>query len=231
MSKDTAKIIVEGRLQLPDPDDFSGVVIPFEVTALDGAAVLRVCTELEEAAHIFVRRFNGSETSAQAEAWIADAAIPVLSRAGLMPSGECGRMRVLHFDKTLPHRADTSFVRKYRPDDKLENLTSFELDAYYEMGLACYIAAVDNTIVSVAVQSPGDEDGDTAEIGVETAPEFEGHGYATGCVRVIAEALHSQGIRAVYIAQEDNPASIAVAHAAGFTERGSILQLVCIPAD
>lgn len=229
MSTGTAEIIVEGWLQPPAPGDFSGVVIPFEATVTKGAAVLRVCTELAEAAHVFVRRFNGSETSAQAEAWIADTAAPILRKAGLILSGECGRMRVLNFDIKCPHKANLAPMRAFDPRDGLENLTSFELETYYDMELPCFVAAADGKIVSAAC-SPVEEGTDVAEIGVETAPGYEGRGYATGCVRALALELHSRGIRAVYIAQEDNPASISVAHVAGFSEHGSILQLVCIPA-
>lgn len=231
MSIKPAKIITEGRLEQPSDDDFSGVAIPFEVTALDGAVVLRVCDELEETAREFAGRFHGSETSAEAEEWIAKAAAPVLQRAGLEPSGECGRMRVLRFEGSPPLRAVSALASPFDPAEGYENRTSFDLREYYDMGLRCFVSVADGKIVSAAVQSPCGEGADTAEIGVETNPDYEGRGYATACVRALATDLYARGIRAVYIAQENNPASFAVAYAAGFTECGSILQLICVPSQ
>ena len=227
----SADIIVEGNLEPPSPDDYSGVAIPFEATKIGETAVLRVCGELADMAQEFARLFCGDETSEEAEAWITKSAAPILQKAGLIPSGECGRLRVLEFDPSRPHRADTSNVAAFDPHSGFENLTTFELDAYYRIGLPCYVAIHDGKIVSAAVQSPGGEDDEVAEIGVETAPDYEGRGYARGCVRALATELHRRGMRVVYIAQEICPASIAVAHAAGFTEHGSILQLIFIPAD
>lgn len=231
MSAQPAKIIVEGRLEQPAEDDFSGMAIPFEAAALDGAVVLRFCEELEGTAREFANRFSGSETSAEAEVWIAEATASVLRRAGLEPSGDCGRMRVFRFEGSPPLRAVTVQAKPFDPAAVYENKTSFELQAYYNMGLGCYVTVADGKIISAAVQSPCGEGAHTAEIGVETAPGYEGRGYATACVRALATDLFERGIRAVYIAQEDNPASIAVAHAARFTECGSILQLICVPSQ
>ncbi|HHW24738.1 MAG TPA: GNAT family N-acetyltransferase [Bacillota bacterium] len=225
------KIIVEGKLEPPPPGDFSGVVIPFEVTKFGGQTTIRVCEELDDVARVFVCRFIDVETSEAAEKWLAEVSLPILRNAGLEPAGECGRMRIFEFDPSLPSSADISAAQEFDPEAGYDNLTGYDLDAYYRLGLPCFVGVTEGKIVSVATMSPGYAGDEVAEIGVETAPGFEGRGYAKGCVRALALRLSCRGMRVIYIAQEDNPASISVARAAGFSERGSMLQLVCIPEN
>lgn len=72
------------------------------------------------------------------------------------------------------------------------------------------------------------DDGEVAEIGVETAPGCEGMGLATSNAAALARDLLMRGReRVVYVALSDNPASIRIAERIGFRRAAEEYNYVC----
>lgn len=161
--------------------------------------------------------------------WLGGAVASLLGREGLERTDDCGRMLVFRFvgQRESPARIIKAEAIAFDPAAHYENLTSFELELQAASDLPAYVAVEGGKIVSAAVALPSDDDGETAEVGVETAEGFRGRGFATACVSALARELCGRGFEVLYLAQADNPASVSVARGAGFEEHGSILQLIC----
>ncbi len=148
-----------------------------------------------------------------------------------MPTGDCGSMRIFRYNGA----PDTIYNGRpageaceavpFDPSAGFDNLTTFDLDYMYSLGQRILVVIRDNAVVSAAAASPCG--GDRAELSVETADGYTGRGYASACAAALARMLHEEGVTALYLAQEDNPASHAAARKAGFGEAGGMYQLVC----
>ncbi len=111
------------------------------------------------------------------------------------------------------------------PDNGYNNLTDCEPDPLGE-GLLCFGTVADGRILSAASENPHAEGDTVIDIGVETAPGFEGQGYAASNVAALAYYLLDPGITVTYIAEDDNLPSRRVAEKVGFTPSTRELRVV-----
>ena len=102
--------------------------------------------------------------------------------------------------------------------------TETVLDENYA-GCLLYGVVKNGTLLSFA--NVNHDDGEVADIGVETAPEEEGKGYASSNVAALTASLLAQKRHVTYICLEDNPASAHIAEKAGFTLHALEYNYVC----
>lgn len=107
-----------------------------------------------------------------------------------------------------------------------ENLTDTEPDMLDD-GALIFGTVENGRIVSVAFENPrfGEDDGGTADVGVETADSFTGKGYGKSNAAALCKALLGLKKSVVYIAQSSNIPSIKIAEAVGFSRYGYEFQL------
>lgn len=86
------------------------------------------------------------------------------------------------------------------------------LDLLREGVVACGI--VSNRVVAIGYTSA--ISGGYADIGVHTAAEWRGRGFATACASMVANRVQSMGLKPVWSTSGDNPASIKIAEKLGF---------------
>jgi rod shape-determining protein MreC len=128
-----------------------------------------------------------------------------------------------------------------RPDTRqmgetgaLENLTGHDIDALEQFGHLCFATVTDGKIVSAAcTNSPvfDDTEGDDIEIGVETAPGYEGRGCGRSNVAALSAALRARGCTALYECASKNIASMKLVQALGGREYARNYYIVGIRAD
>jgi len=111
------------------------------------------------------------------------------------------------------------------PDHPYRNLTDCEPDPLGD-GLLCFGTVVDGVILSAASENPHDEDDTVIDIGVETAPDYEGRGFAASNVAALAYYLLDPGVAVTYIVENNNPASMRVAEKVGFLPHAKELRVV-----
>ncbi|MBQ7124968.1 MAG: hypothetical protein IJO00_01260 [Clostridia bacterium] len=112
------------------------------------------------------------------------------------------------------------------PEHGYENLTDCEPDPLGE-GLLCFGTVIDEKIVSAAAENPHDADDKVIDIGVETAPGYEGRGFAASNIASLAYYLLDPGMSVTYIAEENNLPSLRVAEKVGFSPSTRELRVVC----
>ncbi len=112
------------------------------------------------------------------------------------------------------------------PEHGYENLTDCEPDPLGE-GLLCFGTVIDEKIVSAAAENPHDADDKVIDIGVETAPGYEGQGFAASNIASLAYYLLDPGMSVTYIAEENNLPSLRVAEKVGFSPSTRELRVVC----
>ncbi len=104
---------------------------------------------------------------------------------------------------------------------ELENLTGYDFDALWSFGHMCFATVIDGKIVSAACTNSPVEDGVTfgaIEIGVETAPMYEGKGFGRSNAAALAAALASRGCTALYECASKNTASVRLIERLGGVE-------------
>ena len=219
---DSINILISGSF---NDDDGCPTSIPFELKQYHGqAAFIVVYREANEIAREFSQKFDGDLFSQTAINFLRDSLTPVAESYGFYPDTECGFTR--DYARIPGQNFGSGIAEPYKT--ARNNFTGFDLDYLTEMGLRCYVVTYDRIVVSAACEAPYPEGSDDIEIGVETAEGFRGRGFASACVGALAGDINARGKSAVYIAQEDNAPSHAVAKRAGFTERGRCYSSVFI---
>lgn len=118
-------------------------------------------------------------------------------------------------------------AERIRRDGKYKNLTTFNIKHCLAYERVIFAIVKDGQIVSVAVTSESlQKDADWIEIGVETAVEYRGKGYAVAAARALSDFLIKKGYRVLYKCHHRNEASTAVARRAGFSEVGKFYYYV-----
>ena len=112
--------------------------------------------------------------------------------------------------------------------DEKYNKTTYDIASLIGDGRLVYGVKVDGCVVSVAVThtSPDDLTEKTVEVGVETAPHYRGHGYATAALSALSQELMCRGRVTEYRCQRYNEASRRVAVNAGLSEVGKYYNYV-----
>lgn len=148
-------------------------------------------------------------------------------RGYLPDEGYCGQFsRVFRLEEASALRREVILpeTARIRWNDGFVCRTETELDENYR---DCPLFGVVRNGELLSFANVNHDDGEVADIGVETAPEAEGMGLASSNVAALAAFLLEQGRSVTYIALSDNPGSMRVAEKAGFSLHALEYNYVC----
>lgn len=205
-----------------------GMIIPLSAVLTEDGLHIHAYPEAEDAA----RRLDSlapHTIDAEVRAMLHEMLAPIVQKMGYAPdlgyTDQVGQIfraeRIEQIDRGLIRPDTVRYVREAGH----EFLTETELD---EESDACTIFATlrGNRVLSFA--NLNTDDGEVAEIGVETATGAEGQGLAASNVAALTLHLLAGGRdRVVYVALSDNPASSRVAEKVGFVKAGEEYNYVC----
>lgn len=160
--------------------------------------------------------------------YIGERLEPLVKKRGYLPDeGYCRQFaRVFRIEELSQLRREVILPEtgEIHWDDGFSCRTETELDENYR---DCPLFGVvrDGELLSFA--NVNHDDGEVADIGVETAPEAEGKGYASSNVAALAAFLLEKGRCVTYISLSDNPGSARVAEKAGFAPHALEYNYVC----
>ena len=211
------------------------IAIPFSFALYSDSAEpqIKVFPSLRPLAEEFAAKFAGALFSDEAIAWVKEKFGPYLTEKGFEPGEEADDYFVNY---RLEHAGGPvqPTTRQIGEVGALENLTGYDIDALEQFGHLCFATVVDGKIVSAAcTNSPvfDDTEGDDVEIGVETAPGYEGHGYGRSNVAALSAALKAHSCTALYECASKNIASMKLVQALGGVEYARNYYIVGIRAD
>ncbi len=209
------------------------IAIPISIELLDGReARIEVFPKLEHIAREFCERFAQDMLSDAALEWLWDAVKPYAREWGYSDDKFRDRwgyiFRADAADAANDAADATNDVGGAAKDgvtilygtDAPSNRTTLDIEYCLTEGHAAAVICDGGEIVSAAMtHEPIDEliecGHGLCEIGVETAPEYRGRGYARCAVAALSAFLKEKGLTAEYRCQRYNKASYKVAQSAG----------------
>ena len=211
------------------------IAIPFSFALYSDSAELqiKVFPSLRPLAEEFAAKFGGEPFSDAAIAWVKETFGAYLADKGF-EIGEEADDYFVNYRLENAGGAVRSDTRQMGETGKLENLTGYDIDALEQFGHLCFATVTDGKIVSAAcTNSPvfDDTEGDDIEIGVETAPGYEGRGCGRSNVAALSAALRARGCTALYECASKNIASMKLVQALGGREYARNYYIVGIRAD
>ncbi|MBE6611163.1 MAG: GNAT family N-acetyltransferase [Ruminococcaceae bacterium] len=198
------------------------IAVPLSVTrdCKTGEMKVSVYPSLRREAASLLRRFPGNKLfSAHAIQAAKTAFDGFLAEHGFAMGEESEDFFRLY---RITRPDESRILTTTRPFDGLKglrNLTGYDLSAMKKYGHLAFVTVIGDAIVSVACTNAPMSGRGGMEIGVETAPGYEGRGFGTSNVAALALALKKQGCTALYECASKNRASVRTAENAGGTER------------
>lgn len=210
-----------------------GMIIPLSAVLEKGELRIHAYRQAEEAARWLDSIRIPDSITAEIRDRLDEMLRPIVTAMGYEPEEGYIRQVSYLFRAEKPEQIKAELIRPdtclYQRSEKHRCLTETVLD---EQSDACTIYATmhGNEVLSFA--NLNQDDGEVAEIGVETAQGMEGNGFAASNVAALTLDLLKKGRdRVIYIALSDNPASIRVAEKAGFARAGEEFNYVCFAAE
>ncbi len=214
--------------QIPPEAEEYGMLIPLSATISEGELHIYTLEETYEAARMLddlVPSAFSREIFDRLDALLR----PVMDEMGYEPNDEvctqCGIILAAESAEQIQKDVIRSDTERYVRKKEHIYFTETALD---EESDACTIYATmrGNEVLSFA--NLNSDDGAVCDIGVETAQGLENCGLATSNVAALALDLLEKGReRILYVAMQDNPASIRVAEKSGFKRVGQEYNYVC----
>lgn len=207
------------------------LLIPYSIEQYDGTeAEITAIPRISRTVRAALRRFGDDPFSDEALAWLWERIEPYEAKWGYR-GGKYRWKRTLIF--RMPEGArPPEPLREVRPlteaDGKI-NRTTYHIEQ--TLGAGCLaVGAIDGgRLVSVAVTHTdvtGAPLGSTVELGVETAPEARGQGFASSCLAYATRELLKMGLVPEYRCSKSNRASAATAEHVGYRRVGQALDLL-----
>ncbi len=210
----------------PEAEEF-GMLIPLSATRIHGEWSIHAIPEAEECAAWLLSQSPIAITPDLLKG-IDERLGPLVRRMGYLPEEGYTTQHGIILQACPGDPLKLSCIRpdtcRYHRSPSHRFSTETSLDAQSD---ACTIFAtvVDDTVLSFA--NLNSDDGEVCDIGVETAPDACGIGLGRSNVAALTQHLTAQGRRVLYVALSDNPASVRLAKAVGFTEIGIEYNYVC----
>lgn len=216
-----AHYVLKHRLEL---------AIPLEVREVEGKTYIRVWPRLAPLARKYQHTYQGELFSDEAIRFLVEGGTPYLNKKGYQVDPTIERREHILFgdakERPIPKGIEVVPLSEEIIAEN-ENLTEYDLVATLAAGVVAYVVIEDGKIVSIAATNEPMFVGIYAvEIGVETAPLYQGKGYATACVCALTNHLTKEEIKTEAHIEYDNPASLRVFERAGYTKAGRAYYLV-----
>ena len=206
------------------------MAIPLEVWEVEGDLTIRVWPRLASLARKYQHIYRGELFSDEAIRFLVEGGTPYLNKKGYQVDPMVERREHILFGDAKGHPIPLGIEAVPLTEEviaKNENLTEYDLAATLAAGVVAYVVIEDGKIVSIAATNEPIFVGIYAvEIGVETAPLYQGKGYATACVIALGNHLTKEEIKTEAHIEYNNAASLAVFESAGYTKAGRVYYLV-----
>lgn len=187
-------LMLEGEFDIAVPFSFA-------VYEEDGEPEIRVYPSLRPLAEEFLEKFADAPFSDAAIAWAREAFGTFLEKNGFEVGEESEDYFINYRLKPVDGDAVQTTTLPLGYDEELLNLTDYDINTMIEYGHLCCGTVVDGKIVSAACTNQpvfDDTEDCEVEIGVETVPDYAGHGYGRSNVAALTSRLASRGCTALY---------------------------------
>ena len=204
-----------------------GMYIPLSAFVQEGELTICACPEAEEAA----RWLDGLGPDAvwREEVWeeLDRRLFPLADARGYVPDAGYTHGVSLHFELSDPAKLDRSLIRPDTKRVKWNRVTCLTETVLDEESRNCPIFGTvqDGKLLSFA--NLNSDDGEVADIGVETAPGEEGKGYAASNAAALALYFLKKGRRVFYETEASNLPSVRIAEKLGMTQTVAEYHYVC----
>lgn len=190
------------------------VAIPVSFTVIDGICEMHTYPSVEKAVRAVYETYKDDLFSDAALSALWDAVEPFFAENGYAHDRFRDRWGYV-FRGTASSDAT---ARLLTCEDEDKNLTTYDIEMTLLDGRGAFGVEADGKIVSLAVtHAPTDCGVNILEVGVETAKDYRGRGYAQASLRALSAALAEKGIMTEYRCQRYNTASYRVAKSAGLS--------------
>ena len=186
------------------------MAMPVTAVLTGNSTEITVFPSLKELGHEWAERFGDRLGSPEAADWIKARVGEFLAEFGFA-AGDCRVSRTDVYSVSPDPSDILDSTRAIADTDGLTDRTDTDFAMLHACGHAAFGTVIDGQIVSAAVSGCPLEDGGEIDIGVETAVEFRGHGFARSNAAALALAIRAAGGSPLYEVEDDNPASIALA--------------------
>lgn len=202
-------------------------IVPFLIEEYKGEVSLEVYAGAEEAARVYLARYEGRLFSKEALSFVARS----LDRYLLANRYERDTVgETLYYDQYeltddaslepslingATHRLTASLLKGIK-----KNLTTFSLDELLAKRLAAFVVVEEGAVVAIATVNERLKRGRVLEVTVETAPRFRQKGYALSTVTALSAYLLDKGATVAYCCRHTHTKSKRVARRVGFVPVG-----------
>lgn len=217
----------------PSEAEEFGMRIPLSAVLENGELRIHACEEAMEAARWLDSLAPLSAIDEKVREELDRRLRPVMLEMGFEPEEGYIRQVSYVYRAFSAAQIDCDVIRpdtvRYHRQENHQYLTETALDAESD---DCTIFATLRGDRVLSFANLNQDDGEVAEIGVETAPECEEMGLATSNAAALAHDLLLRGReRVVYVALSDNPASIRIAEKIGFQRAAEEYNYVCFRSE
>ncbi len=201
------------------------IAVPVHVEQNGEETKIFAYPSVSELCETYAHRFSDALFSDAAVDFLSAGCTEFCTRYGYAPDKHSKKRGYNFIGENI---ADFGFpCERIRRAGRYHNRTTYNLEACLAYGQVVFGVVCDGEIAAVAVTaSPPDRDAPLIEIGVETAPEYRGKGYASAAARALSAWLCTAGFRVLYKCDAHNLASAAVARNAGFVQSGRFFYYV-----
>ncbi len=207
------------------------LLIPYSIEQYDGKeAEITVIPRVSRTVRAALRRFGDDPFSDAALAWLWERIAPHEAEWGYIGGKyRWKRTRIFRMPEGVRPPAPRREVRRLTEEDEAINRTTYHIRESLRAGCLCVGAVSNGQLVSVAVTHKsisGLPRGSIIELGIETAPEARGQGFASSCLAYATALLGDGGLIPEYRCTRSNRASSATALCVGYRQVGQALDLL-----
>ena len=209
-----------------------GMLIPLSAVSQDGEMTIHVISEARDAAEWLDRQPADALTERETWEQLDRMLRPLAEDYGYEPDDGYVFGYSILFTAERGARIDRSLIRpdtrRVYADENLLCRTETVLD---ENAANCTIFGTVRNGELLSFANLNSDDGEVVEIGVETAPDEEGNGFASSNTAAITAYFLDRDRRVFYETEASNDASVAVARKVGLTPRAVKYHYVCFPGE
>lgn len=206
------------------------IAVPIEITeSAEGTEILTyaICKDI---AGEFATLYGDNPITTQSISWLNDHISPIMEHFGFCPP-DVPRQWVNKYIATSPYNAlqsDDIAISVHHGEDGYD-LSDFDI---IDDDSPVAVKLVNGNIVSVAYVNDLFCGVGSAEIGVDTLPDYRRMGYGAACVSALSAHLFEKGATTVlYHTYANNTASNSTAQKAGFTKTAKIFSCTCYKTE
>ena len=223
-------IVLEDRgLEEAVSDGMMCYAVPAEVSLSGNGLSVTAYSFTKSACERYEKRYGGDPFGPEARRFLLRSVRGSMAEIGYVPSDEPFRMSVrMVFEGADGKKQEEAELISSLDGEEWEEelgLEEFVIDGSVPEDRMAVVRDNGRIVCFAGLNDTGDDGGDM-EITVGCAESFRRHGYGSRCAGTLARHLASLGKRPVYVADEDNTASLRTAESAGFRRESRIMTVL-----